>query len=228
MKKKRDGKRLELVEREKQNKVKKSYLRTALAVSSNERSQLPGDSGLIPGINSNVQSMCSTLFFCTEIKLSSEVKGHILHFTQLQSKKKLQYFDMEDINLLNRKIRKVHRILGEIEEDIGKDTKEYRAYHRKLNDYHSRIKDLEDDSSKTDDVTFSSSQGDISASSTVEKSVDTSSIKKEKSTKKKKSSKKSKKESNDNGDGESEKKTKKKKKKKTDEKDKKSKKKNKE
>ncbi|KAL3936426.1 MAG: hypothetical protein SGBAC_008255 [Bacillariaceae sp.] len=61
---------------------------------------------------------------------------------------------MVDKVLLQRKIKKVNRMLGEIEEEQGTENKLYRAYQRKIDRYTDL---LEDDHSEEDSVMRGSS-----------------------------------------------------------------------
>jgi hypothetical protein len=52
---------------------------------------------------------------------------------------------MVDKELLTKKIRKVEGILDDIEEEKGADNKLFRAYHRKLENYHDLLSDASSD-----------------------------------------------------------------------------------
>ena len=58
---------------------------------------------------------------------------------------------MADAKVLSKKIKKVKQLLASIEEDKGTDSKEYRAYQRKLEEYNSQIESAGAEESEHDD-----------------------------------------------------------------------------
>ena len=58
---------------------------------------------------------------------------------------------MTDVKVLTKKIKKVEQLLASIEEDKGKDSKEYRADQRKLEEYNSQIESTGAETSGHDD-----------------------------------------------------------------------------